>query len=106
MMITVNNWFTSTDISIYQADVDPSGKWNFFPSPRIDIKGGQSAQVNVGYKGFRVTWWTTVTIEKEFGYILVRDGLPDLTELDVFDISAGRMPHASYASWRLLFASH
>jgi hypothetical protein len=106
MIITVNNWFTTTDISIYQADIDPNGKWNFFPQPRLDLKGGQSAQVEVQYKGIRVTWWTTVTIEKEFGYVLVHNNLPDLTVLDVFDISAGLMPHASYASWRELYISH
>ena len=103
MNITVNNWFSTTDVSVYQADRTPEGEWNRFPDPRIDIKGGQSATINVGYKGVYITWWNTVTIEKEFGYVAVREGLDTL---DVFDISAGRMPHASYASWRQLFASH
>jgi len=104
--ITVNNWFTTTDISVYQATKSNQGVWEKRGGERnekdkgtlwIDIKWNHSAEFEVQYQGVWIDYWPTVSIEKSIGHCEV---VSPYTLLDVFDIAAGYMPHGYYASWR------
>lgn len=98
--VHIYNWFNTTDISVYKATQARDGTWSHFPKPLFTIKGNEMREVHVATAGLFLTWWATVAIEKEFGYLPVREGLQ---KVDVFDIAAGNMPRGYYASWRGLY---
>jgi len=98
---TIYNWFNTSDISVYKATRAKDGTWSHFPDPRIIIKGNGKRELRITpTTGIFLTWWATVAIEKELGYLPIQEGLETV---DVFDIAAGNMPKGYYASWRGLY---
>ena len=96
--ITVNNWFNTTDIKVYQAAVDNNGKWSKM-GDGTKLVGKESGKFQVKYQGFAITYYPTAGVEKDLGYCAACC-VPYLYILDVFDIAAGNMPHGYYDSWR------
>ena len=98
--ITVNNYFNTTDISIYNA-IYKDGVWAK-GAVIAKLKGNECREINVDSNGVYLTYWATITIEKPLGtgYVHMTD---NYSELDVFDIRAGHMPFGFFASWRCLY---
>lgn len=97
---TINNWFNTTDISVYKATRAEDGTWSHLPNPLFTLKGNEKREVWVTTPGIFLTWWATVKDQNDFGYLPIPEGLEIL---DVFDIAAGNMPKGYYASWRGLY---
>ncbi|MEP3890337.1 MAG: hypothetical protein ABJN69_07700 [Hellea sp.] len=98
--ITVNNFFNSTDISIYNA-VYKDGVWAK-GAVIARLIGNERSEINVESDGIYVTYWKAALSEFPLGsgYIHMTEYCD---ELDVFDIRAGNMPSGFYASWRCLY---
>ena len=107
MFIGIFNGFTAYSIGISQAIRSDSGEWSH-ESDITPITAGNTIPYDVKYNGIYVIWWYPGSGSTEFGYVLVTKALIDagLGSLDIYDISVGGMPHASYASWRALCTPH
>lgn len=101
--IHVNNFFNTTDISIYEAWFQ-DGIWRKGDLVIDRMKGGQDQNVDVKSNGIYVTFWKTVDVEIPIGkgYLKIPGAS---TVLDVYDIRAGHMPEGFYANWRGLHMS-